>query len=71
MNAIISYNTIVGLLANPPTVDSCPNFFNLRALQNHFTLALKKVPCPTVGHGIGGIDIPAKMARLTKSLSQE
>jgi hypothetical protein len=24
-----------------------------------------------VGHGIGGIDIPAKMARLAKSLSQE
>jgi hypothetical protein len=24
-----------------------------------------------IGHGIGGIDIPAKMARLAKSLSQE
>ena len=49
MNAIISYNTIVGLLANPPTIDPRPNFFNLRALRNHFARALKKVPCPQSG----------------------
>ncbi len=46
MNAIISYDTIVGLLANPPCLDPCPNFFNLCALQTHFARALKKVPCP-------------------------
>jgi hypothetical protein len=46
MNAIISYDTIVGLLANPPSLDPRPNFFNLRALQSHFARALKKVPCP-------------------------
>ncbi len=49
MNAIISYNTIVGLLANPPTIDLRPNFFNLPTLQNHFARALKKVPCPQSG----------------------
>jgi hypothetical protein len=32
MNAIISYDMIVGLLANPPCIDPHPNFFNLRAL---------------------------------------
>jgi hypothetical protein len=46
MNAIISYDTIDGLLANPPTIDPRPTFFNLHALQNHFACALKKVPCP-------------------------
>jgi hypothetical protein len=49
MNAIISYVTIVGVLANPPTIDPRPNFFNLRALRNHFARALKKVPCPQSG----------------------
>jgi hypothetical protein len=49
MNAIISYDTIVGLLANTPTIDPHLNFFNLRALQNHFACALKKVPCPQSG----------------------
>jgi hypothetical protein len=49
MNAIISYDTIVGLLANPRTIDPRPNFFNLRALQNNFARALKKVLCPQSG----------------------
>jgi hypothetical protein len=49
MNAIIRYDAIVGLLANPPTIDPHPNFFNLCALQNHFARALKKVPCPQSG----------------------
>jgi hypothetical protein len=46
MNATISHDTIVRLLANLPSLDPCPNFFNLRALRTHFTCALKKVPCP-------------------------
>ena len=33
MNTIISYDTINQLLANPPTIDPCSNFFNLCALQ--------------------------------------
>jgi hypothetical protein len=49
MNAIISYDTIIGLLANPPTIDPRPNFFNLRALRNHFARALKKAPWPQSG----------------------
>jgi hypothetical protein len=46
MNVIISYKTIVGLLANPSSLDPCPNFFNLCALQTCFAWALKKVLCP-------------------------
>ncbi len=53
MNAIISYNTIIGLLANLPTIDPRPNFFNLHALQNHFAHALKKYHAPSSGSMVG------------------
>jgi hypothetical protein len=46
MNAIISYKTIIGLLANSPSLDPCPNFFSLCSLGTHFAQAFKKVPCP-------------------------
>ena len=64
MNAIISYDTIVGLLGNPPTIDPRPNFFNLRALQNHFACTLKKVPCPQSGANCwaGAVLAPAMYA---------
>jgi hypothetical protein len=35
------------------------------------TLIASVVGESAAGHGIGGINIPAKMAQLTKSLSQE
>jgi hypothetical protein len=64
MNAIISFDTIVGLLANPPCLDPRPNFFNLHALQTHFAWALKKVPCPqsAVNGWAGGVLAPAMYA---------
>ncbi len=46
MNAIISYDTIMSLLANPPSLEPRPNFFNRCALRTHFAWALKKFPCP-------------------------
>jgi hypothetical protein len=46
MNTVISYDMVKGVLANPPSLDPCPNFFNLRALQRHFAKALKRIPCP-------------------------
>ena len=46
MDATIAYDTVVGLLANPPSLGSRPNFFNLRELCLHYARALKKVPCP-------------------------
>ncbi len=69
MNAIISYDTIVGLLANPPTIDPRPNFFNLRALQNHFARALKKVPCPQSGVNgwAGAVLAPAMYALINNA----
>ncbi len=64
MNATISYNTIMGLLANPPSLDPRPNFFNLCALRTHFAWALKKVPCPqsAVNGWAGAVLAPAMYA---------
>jgi hypothetical protein len=64
MNRIISYETIIGLLPNPPSLDPCPNFFNLCALQTHFAWALKKVPCPqsNVNGWVGTVLTPAMYA---------
>ncbi len=69
MIAIISYDTIVGLLPNPPTIDPGPNFFNLRALQNHFARALKKVLCPQSGVNgwAGAVLAPAMYALLNNA----
>ena len=45
MDIVITYDTVKGLVANPPGLGDRPNFFNLRALQNHFAHALKCIPC--------------------------
>jgi hypothetical protein len=46
MDSIFEYETIKELVANPPSLDPRPNFFNLRALLTHFARALKHIPCP-------------------------
>jgi hypothetical protein len=46
MDTIISYETVKALVANPPSLGDCPNFFNLRALQNNFARTLKQIICP-------------------------
>ena len=46
MDNIISYDAVQTLLANPPSLNPHPNFFNIWDLQNHSAKALKKIPCP-------------------------
>jgi hypothetical protein len=46
MNTVISYDVVWTLLANPPSINPRPNFFNIRELRKHFAKALKKIPCP-------------------------
>ena len=46
MDTIILYDTVKGLVAIPPGLGNRPNFFNLRALRNHFARVLKLIPCP-------------------------
>ena len=57
MDSIIDYDTVKTLVANPPRIDPCPNFFNLRALQTHFTYTLTCLPCPqsTVNKWLGAV----------------
>jgi hypothetical protein len=64
MNAIISYDTIMNILVNLPSLDPRPNFFNLCALQTHFAWAFKKVPCPqsAVNEWAGAVLAPAMYA---------
>jgi hypothetical protein len=49
MDSIISYDSVKVLLANLPSIEPRPNFFNLRALRTHFARALKRIPCPQSG----------------------
>jgi hypothetical protein len=46
MDTTITYDTIKALVANPPSLGDHPNLFNLRALQTHFSCALKWISCP-------------------------
>jgi hypothetical protein len=46
MDIIIAYDPVWMLLENPPSLNPCPNFFNIRELKSHFARALKKIPCP-------------------------
>jgi hypothetical protein len=46
MNSIITYDTVISLLANPSNLEPRPNFFNLQALHTHFARALKWILCP-------------------------
>ena len=69
MDATIAYDTVVGLLANPPSLGSRPNFFNLRELRLHYARALKKVPCPqsAVNGWSGAVLSPAMYALIDTS----
>jgi hypothetical protein len=64
MDTTIVYDTILGLLANPPGLCSRPNFFNLRELCLHYARALKKIPCPqsAVNGWSGAVMSPAMYA---------
>jgi hypothetical protein len=46
MDFTIAYYTIKALVANPPSLGDHTNFFNLCALQIHFSHALKRISCP-------------------------
>jgi hypothetical protein len=46
MNTIVTYEAVRTLLANPPSINPRPNFFNIRELRSHFAKALNKIPRP-------------------------
>ena len=68
MDATITYDTDVGLLANPPSLGSRLNFFNLHELRLHYALALKKVLCPqSAVNGWSGAVLSPAMYALIKT----
>ena len=46
MDTCITYDSVKLLLANPPSIEPCPNFFNLQVLRTPFARALKQISCP-------------------------
>ncbi len=56
MDAVIDYNKAAGFLKNPPSLEPCPNFTNIRALQKHIVQALAQLSCPQSNiHGWSGL----------------
>ncbi len=41
MDPLVTYDEVVALVANPPTLAPRPNFTNLRALRRHLQCALQ------------------------------
>ncbi len=53
------------LVANLPSLGNQPNFFNLCTLRNHFTCALKRIPCPqSTINGWSGVVLTPNMYAL-------
>ena len=46
IDIIITYDAVRMLLANPPSLNPCPNFFNIHELSSDFAREVKKIPCP-------------------------
>ncbi len=45
-DAIIEYDKAAGFLKNPPSLEPCPNFINICALQKHMVQGLAQLTCP-------------------------
>ena len=46
MDTLITYDEVLALVANPPTLAPRPNFTNLRALRRHLQRALQRLVNP-------------------------
>ena len=57
MNIVVAYDAVRTHLANPPSLNPRPNFFNICNLRSHFAKGLKKIPCPqsTVNRWAGAV----------------
>jgi hypothetical protein len=68
MNQLISYNEAAGVLKNPPTMMSQPNFTKIRALRKHIMQALKQLVClQSLIYGWAGLAMNPTMYLLIKS----
>jgi hypothetical protein len=56
MDAVINYDKAAGFLKNPPSLEPCPNFDNICALQKNMVKALLQLSCPQSAiHGWFGL----------------
>jgi hypothetical protein len=56
MDAVIDYDKAAGFLKNPPSLEPCLNFTNIRALQKHIMQALAQLSYPQSDiHGWSGL----------------
>jgi hypothetical protein len=62
MDAVIKYDKSAGFLKNPLSLEPCPNFINICALQKHIMQGLAQLTCPQSAiHGWSGLAMdPAK-----------
>jgi hypothetical protein len=68
MDTCITYDSVKLLLANLPSIEPHPNFFNLQALRTHFAHALKQIPCPQSRvNGRAGAVMSPEMYALTNA----
>ncbi len=67
---IITFESVVEFLKNPPTLLPCPDFTKLRALQKHMARALKQLVCPqSTIHGWSGLVLLPMVYALLKPTS--
>jgi hypothetical protein len=56
MDTVIDYDEVAGFFKNPPSLEPCPNFDNICALQKHMVKALLQLSCPQSAiHGWSGL----------------
>ena len=64
---LIKYKEVPKFLKNPPTLLPCPDFANLRAMQNHIVKALKRLIWPqSMIHGWSGLVLSPMVYALLK-----
>ena len=70
MDQIITYESVVEFLKNPPMLLLHPDFTKLRALQKHMARVLKQLVCPqSMIHGwLGLVSSPMMYALLERNL---
>jgi hypothetical protein len=70
MDVVITYDEAAGFLKNPPSLEPCPNFTNIRALRKHIVQGLAQVSCPQSAiHGWSGLAMDPAAYLLLKGLA--
>ena len=67
MDHTITFDEVMGLLKNPPTLLPRPGFVKIRALRKHIVRVLKQLTCPrSIIHGWSGLILAPMVYTLLK-----